>query len=37
MHIQYSDNEREMAKDAADTSEEILRAAGPRLYRQADN
>jgi choline dehydrogenase-like flavoprotein len=28
MHIQYSDNEREMAKDAADTSEEILRAAG---------
>jgi choline dehydrogenase-like flavoprotein len=28
MHIQYSDNEREMAKDAAETSEEILRAAG---------
>jgi choline dehydrogenase-like flavoprotein len=28
MHIQYSDNELEMAKDAADTSEEILRAAG---------
>jgi glucoside 3-dehydrogenase (cytochrome c) catalytic subunit len=28
MHIQYSDNERDMAKDAADTSEEILRAAG---------
>ncbi len=28
MHIQYSDNEREMAKDAAQTSEEILRAAG---------
>jgi choline dehydrogenase-like flavoprotein len=28
MHIQYSDNEREMARDAAQTSEEILRAAG---------
>jgi len=28
MHIEYSDNEREMAKDAAETSEEILRAAG---------
>lgn len=28
IHIQYSDNEREMARDAADTSEEILRAAG---------
>ena len=28
MHIQYSDNEREMARDAAETSEEILRAAG---------
>jgi choline dehydrogenase-like flavoprotein len=28
MHIQYSDNEREMAKDATETSEEILRAAG---------
>jgi choline dehydrogenase-like flavoprotein len=28
MHIEYSDNEREMAKDAAQTSEEILRAAG---------
>lgn len=27
-HIQYSDNEREMAKHAAETSEEILRAAG---------
>ena len=27
-HIQYSDNEREMARDAAETSEEILRAAG---------
>src|SRR4029079_7218560 len=28
MHIQYSDNEREMARGAAPTSEEILRAAG---------
>jgi choline dehydrogenase-like flavoprotein len=28
IHIQYSDNEREMARDAAQTSEEILRAAG---------
>jgi len=28
IHIQYSDNEREMARDAAATSEEILRAAG---------
>jgi len=28
MHVDYSDNEREMAKDAAETSEEILRAAG---------
>lgn len=28
IHCQYSDNEREMARDAADTSEEILRAAG---------
>lgn len=28
VHVQYSDNEREMAKDAAETSEEILRAAG---------
>ena len=28
VHIQHSDNEREMAKDAAATSEEILRAAG---------
>ncbi|MBA3439800.1 MAG: GMC family oxidoreductase [Pyrinomonadaceae bacterium] len=28
VHIQHSDNEREMAKDAAETSEEILRAAG---------
>jgi choline dehydrogenase-like flavoprotein len=28
VHIEYSDNEREMARDAADTSEEILRAAG---------
>jgi choline dehydrogenase-like flavoprotein len=28
IHIQYSDNEREMARDAAGTSEEILRAAG---------
>src|SRR6266446_7939386 len=28
IHIQYSDNEREMARDAAHTSEEILRAAG---------
>jgi choline dehydrogenase-like flavoprotein len=28
IHIGHSDNEREMAKDAAETSEEILRAAG---------
>ncbi len=28
VHIQHSDNERQMAKDAAATSEEILRAAG---------
>ena len=28
IHAQYSDNEREMARDAAETSEEILRAAG---------
>ena len=28
IHAQYSDNEREMARDAAQTSEEILRAAG---------
>jgi choline dehydrogenase-like flavoprotein len=28
IHIQHSDNEREMAKDAAETSEEILRASG---------
>ena len=28
IHIQYSDNEREMARDAVQTSEEILRAAG---------
>ena len=28
MRVEYSDNEREMARDAAATSEEILRAAG---------
>lgn len=28
VHIQHSDNEREMAKDAAEASHEILRAAG---------
>jgi choline dehydrogenase-like flavoprotein len=28
IHIQHSDNELEMARDAAETSEEILRAAG---------
>jgi choline dehydrogenase-like flavoprotein len=28
IHIQHSDNEREMAKDAAEVSEEILRASG---------
>jgi choline dehydrogenase-like flavoprotein len=28
IHCQFSDNEREMARDAAETSEEILRAAG---------
>jgi choline dehydrogenase-like flavoprotein len=31
MHCVYSDNEREMAKDAAETSEEILRAAGAEI------
>ncbi len=31
IHIQHSDNEREMAKDAADTCEEILRAAGAEI------
>jgi choline dehydrogenase-like flavoprotein len=31
IHIQHSDNEREMARDAAETSEEILRAAGGEL------
>jgi choline dehydrogenase-like flavoprotein len=28
IHIQHSDNEREMARDAAEASEEILRASG---------
>jgi choline dehydrogenase-like flavoprotein len=28
IHCQFSDNERQMARDAAETSEEILRAAG---------
>jgi choline dehydrogenase-like flavoprotein len=28
IHIQHSDNEREMARDAAECSEEIMRAAG---------
>src|SRR5215216_3938588 len=28
VHIEHSDNEREMARDAAEVSEEILRAAG---------
>ena len=31
VHIQHSDNEREMARDAAETSEEILRAAGAEI------
>jgi choline dehydrogenase-like flavoprotein len=31
IHIQHSENEREMAKDAAGTSEEILRAAGAEI------
>jgi choline dehydrogenase-like flavoprotein len=31
VHIQHSDNEREMAKDAAEASEEILRAAGAEI------
>jgi choline dehydrogenase-like flavoprotein len=31
IHIQHSDNEREMAKDAAETTEEILRAAGAEI------
>jgi choline dehydrogenase-like flavoprotein len=28
IHVQHSENEREMGRDAAETSEEILRAAG---------
>ena len=31
IHIQHSDNEREMAKDAAEASEEILKAAGAEI------
>jgi glucoside 3-dehydrogenase (cytochrome c) catalytic subunit len=31
IYIQYSDNEREMARDAAETSEEMLRAAGAEI------
>ncbi len=31
IHIQHSDNERAMAKDAAECSEEILRAAGAEI------
>jgi len=31
IHIQHSDNEREMARDAAACSEEILRAAGAEI------
>jgi choline dehydrogenase-like flavoprotein len=31
IHIQHSENEREMAKDAAETTEEILRAAGAEI------
>jgi len=31
IHIQHSDNERAMGKDAAQTSEEILRAAGAEI------
>ena len=31
VHIQHSDNEREMAKHAAEASEEILRAAGAEI------
>jgi len=31
VHIQHSDNEREMAKDAAEASEEILKAAGAEI------
>ncbi|MGH9914920.1 MAG: GMC family oxidoreductase, partial [Pyrinomonadaceae bacterium] len=31
VHIQHSDNERQMGKDAAETSEEILRAAGAEI------
>jgi choline dehydrogenase-like flavoprotein len=31
IHARHSDNEREMARDAAETSEEILRAAGAEI------
>lgn len=34
IHIQHSDNERQMAKDAADTSEEILRSAGATVVQR---
>jgi choline dehydrogenase-like flavoprotein len=37
IHIQHSDNEREMAKDAAETSEEILKAAGAEVTWRGGN
>lgn len=37
VHIQHSDNERKMAQDAAETSEEILRAAGAEVVSTGGN
>jgi choline dehydrogenase-like flavoprotein len=37
IHIQHSDNEREMARDAAAASEEILRAAGAEVVSAGGN
>ena len=37
VHIQHSDNEREMAKDAAETSQEILKAAGVEVTWKGGN
>jgi len=37
IHIQHSDNEREMAKDAASMAEEILRKAGVEIQRTSSD
>lgn len=37
VHIEHSDNERQMARDAAATSEEILRAAGAEVVLSGGN